>query len=62
LPTGGLHDPLRHNQAEFRTELERVQASSEFFLNEAVLPEGDASPTLQRLGHEYGMKIAKCPS
>jgi indolepyruvate decarboxylase len=43
--------------AEFRAALQLAQASDGFVLIDAQLPEGDASPTLLRLGTEYGGKI-----
>jgi indolepyruvate decarboxylase len=44
-------------RAEFREALHHAQASQDFYLVEAVVPEDDASPTLKRLGKEYGGKI-----
>lgn len=46
-----------HNRTEFHTAMQAAESAKEFFLIEAVLPEADASPTLQRLGHEYGRRI-----
>lgn len=45
------------NAAELRDALRRAEASSGFFVIDAVLPDGDASPTLRRLGREYGGRI-----
>lgn len=45
------------NGAEFRQALAVAESASQFFVIEAVLPEADASPTLQRLGREYGGRI-----
>ena len=44
-------------RTEFREALHRAHASRDFYLLEAVVPEDDASPTLKRLGKEYGGKI-----
>ncbi|MCS6859212.1 MAG: thiamine pyrophosphate-binding protein [Abditibacteriales bacterium] len=44
-------------RAAFRAALHRAQACSDFYLIDAVVPEDDASPTLKRLGREYGGKI-----
>ena len=46
-----------HSRADLRQAVLHAQASQQFFLIDAVLPEGDASPTLQRLGREYGGRI-----
>lgn len=53
---GGLGVQVK-NRAEFREALHCAQAARQFFVIDAVLPEGDASPTLQRLGQEYGGRI-----
>lgn len=45
------------NRAEFRAALRRAQESRGFFLIDALLPQDDASPTLRRLGKEYGGRI-----
>jgi indolepyruvate decarboxylase len=45
------------SHAEFRAALKSAQESDKVFLIDTVLPESDASPTLQRLGQEYGGKI-----
>jgi indolepyruvate decarboxylase len=45
------------NRAEFHAALRSAEAASEFYLIDALLPEGDASPTLRRLGQEYGSRI-----
>ncbi len=46
------------NRAALRAAWNAAEASSQFFVIDAVLPEADASPTLQRLGREYGGRIA----
>jgi indolepyruvate decarboxylase len=46
-----------HSRTELREALRYAQGSQQFFLVDAVLPEGDASPTLQRLGEEYGSRV-----
>jgi indolepyruvate decarboxylase len=51
-----------HSRAELREALRQAQASRQFFVIDAVLPEGDASPTLQRLGREYGGRIRSRPA
>jgi indolepyruvate decarboxylase len=45
------------NRAEFRQALRNAQQASVFTVIDAFLPEGDASPTLQRLGRDYGGQI-----
>jgi indolepyruvate decarboxylase len=45
------------NAAELRAALRTAEESKDFFVIDTVLPEGDASPTLQRLGREYGGRI-----
>lgn len=46
-----------HNLNEFRDALRFADAAKEFVVIDAVLPDGDASPTLLRLGEEYGGQI-----
>jgi indolepyruvate decarboxylase len=53
---GGQGEQVK-TRADFREALRRAQASSDFYLIDAVVPEDDASPTLKRLGKEYGGKI-----
>ncbi|MBX7105746.1 MAG: hypothetical protein K1X57_16810 [Gemmataceae bacterium] len=53
----GGHGIRVTNIEEFRAALREAQASTGFVLIDAQLPEGDASPTLLRLGTEYGGKI-----
>lgn len=53
---GGCGAQVR-NRAEFRAALRRAQAARGFFLIDALLPQDDASPTLRRLGKEYGGRI-----
>jgi indolepyruvate decarboxylase len=47
------------SRSQFRAALEAAHQAKTFFLIEAVLPESDASPTLRRLGREYGGRIPK---
>jgi len=46
-----------HDRDQFREALRQAQASRNFFLIDVVLPEGDASPTLRRMGKKYGGSI-----
>lgn len=53
---GGQGEQVK-TRSDFREALRRAQASTDFYLIDAVVPEDDASPTLKRLGKEYGGKI-----
>ncbi len=53
---GGQGEQVK-TRADFHEALRRAQASTDFYLIDAVVPEDDASPTLKRLGKEYGRKI-----
>jgi indolepyruvate decarboxylase len=56
---GGCGAQVR-SRTEFRQALHCAQEACGFFLIDAVLPQGDASPTLRRLGQEYGGRIRTC--
>jgi TPP-dependent 2-oxoacid decarboxylase len=45
------------NRSQLRAALQQATQARRFFLIDAQLPTGDASPTLQRLGQFYGGKI-----
>jgi indolepyruvate decarboxylase len=45
------------SRAEFQKALQSANSATGFFLIDAKLPAGDRSPTLQKLGKEYGSKI-----
>jgi indolepyruvate decarboxylase len=49
------------NRTEFRAALRTAESARAFFVIDAVLPEADASPTLQRLGREYGGRVPTSP-
>lgn len=46
-----------NDAAGLRQALRTAEASHDFFVIEVTLPDGDASPTLLRLGKEYGGRI-----
>jgi indolepyruvate decarboxylase len=45
------------NRHQFQEALRSASAAQQFYVIDVHLPEGDASPTLQRLGKEYGGRI-----